>query len=160
MTKSELLVDLQGKSWVLALMGDPDLVGTENSTNIYSQKIFETALDTGTFRNIFFYVYDEGGAGEIAMYKDEIPKPRISNEDEVFGNEVEAYFKTAFPGEQFDVVNPNAELETCFVRTLVADPNNANEKILALYSISRTAPDTYVPTKVNVSDDIIMSLRF
>lgn len=158
MTKQELLDQLISFNWVLLLNGAEVLISTDGDTKTYRQNIFEGALDTGTFRNIYFYVYKEGEAGEVAMYKDSIPKPIISNEDEVFGEEIETYFKAAFPGQQFDIVNPNAELETCFIRTLIDDPSNVGEFVLALYSISRTAPDTYVSTKVNVSDDIISNL--
>lgn len=158
MTKQELLDDLLAKSWVLLLNGTAKLVQTIDVTNVYEQSIFEGALDTGTFRNIYFYVYKEGEVDETAVYKDRIPQSKIANDDEVFASEIEGYFKANYPQQHFTVIAPNAELEACFIRTIIGDPSPSDDdKVLVLYEVIRTL-GVYTVHLVKVSDEIIANL--
>jgi len=160
MTKQELLDQLIGFDWVLLLSGTPELLDTFADTKVYRQNIFEGALDTGTYRNIFFYVYKEGTAQETAMYKDERPAPIISNENDVLSEGIYDYFKAAFPNTPFEVLNPNADLRSAIIRTFIDDPNDAGTKvILAAYSVVETAPSTFSIKQITATDSIIMQLR-
>jgi hypothetical protein len=73
MTKAELLTDIASKAGgeVLAT----ELVETVGSVNRYITNVFTTGQDAdggpiAQKRNVNWYVYDEGGAGEAAYYGD------------------------------------------------------------------------------------------
>ena len=151
MTKQELLDQLIGFDWVLLLNGNPELLDTIDLTNVYRQNIFENALDTGTYRWIYFYVYDEGGAGESALYKDRIPSPSIANADEIFRQEMENELQTQYPGIPFIITSADSSQETAIVRTFVDNAGNYN---LIAFAVVRDA-GVYSYTQIIVSDEII-----
>ncbi len=73
MTKTELLADLAGRDFVQSV-STPELLETKpDGAKWYGVNIREVTGDAGVYRNIQFYVYDEGGAGEEAFYKDSAP---------------------------------------------------------------------------------------
>lgn len=74
MNKQELLFDLEKKEWC-AFVEIPELLEVKkDGTNWYVVNIRdESDSKVGTYRNVHFYVVDEGGAGEVALYKDQEP---------------------------------------------------------------------------------------
>ena len=80
MTKQELLDDLLAKSWVNEIIGSPSLQETKpNGDKWYIINIREVTDNACTYRNIHFYVINEGEAGEIAYYKDKEPDKIIKS---------------------------------------------------------------------------------
>lgn len=70
MTKIEFLADLASKNWCV-YVGTPELLETkEDGANWYAVNIRDVSGKVGVYRNIHFYVIDEGGTGEAALYKD------------------------------------------------------------------------------------------
>jgi hypothetical protein len=83
MTKAELLVDLAGRDGIMSLVGDPVDVTPSGDVGVvlwYQQAVWEVRGDAALKKSITFYVLDEGGAGEVAYYKDAEPQttPNVS----------------------------------------------------------------------------------
>lgn len=73
MTKIEFLADLASKNWCV-YVGTPELLETkDDGANWYAVNIRDESGKVGGYQNIHFYVVDEGGAGETALYKDHEP---------------------------------------------------------------------------------------
>jgi hypothetical protein len=74
MTKADLLAELISFDWC-DYVGDPGApVETKpDGTNWYIVNIRDVSGKTAVYRNVSFYVIDEGGAGESALYKDAEP---------------------------------------------------------------------------------------
>ena len=80
MTKQELLNDLLAKSWVNEIIGDPHLQETKpNGDKWYIVNIREVVDNACLYRNIHFYVIDEGEISELAYYKDKEPDKTIKS---------------------------------------------------------------------------------
>ena len=75
MNKQELLVDLKAKAWCDSLNGQPELQETKSDGGKwYNQNMREVQSESiCVYRNIPFYVVDEGKATEKAYYKDAVP---------------------------------------------------------------------------------------
>ncbi len=76
MNKQELLQDLASKDFVDSMNGTPELKEVKaDGGKWYLQNIREIHPDgmTAVYRNIHFYVVDEGETTEAAYYKDAIP---------------------------------------------------------------------------------------
>ena len=76
-TKNEILQDIANKSFIDSLNGEPELSPDSPKADggkWYIQNVREVKDDnTAVYRNIHFYVVDEGLETEKAYYKDEIP---------------------------------------------------------------------------------------
>ncbi len=71
MTKTELLADLEGKEFI-DYVATPELVETKpDGTKLYLVNVREVVNKAALYRNISFYVVDEGGETEKAYYKDQ-----------------------------------------------------------------------------------------
>jgi hypothetical protein len=120
MTKQELLDQLAGFSWVNHLVGEPiqDTVQADGSI-VYIQNLLDIAIETGIYRDVQFYVCDEGQPEELAVYKDKIPTSQVANESEVQSYEV----------TQWLLANPKPELKA--FRVEQSDPVMKNGLIKA-----------------------------
>ena len=79
MTKSEIISDLQGKSFVSRLVGDCQKVGDESGIGVYHQCYLEVAGDQAQIKKVAFYVVDEGKDTEAAYYLvDQIPTDSVT----------------------------------------------------------------------------------
>jgi len=79
MTKAQLLAALEAKDFVDAV-GTPELLETKpDGTKWYGVNIREIKGTEGVYRNVYFYVVDEGGGGEVAYFKDEPPSQSVRN---------------------------------------------------------------------------------
>lgn len=77
MTKTELLVDLAARDGIDSLIGVAEDVTPSGDVGVvkwYSQAVWEVRGDAAVKKTITFYVIDEGGAGEVAYYKDAEPQ--------------------------------------------------------------------------------------
>jgi hypothetical protein len=80
LNKSELLSNLLSKDWI-GSVGSPTLLETKpDGSKLYSVNYREKVGNAGVYRNIQFYVVDEGGGGETAFYKDR--EPMEANSDQ------------------------------------------------------------------------------
>lgn len=78
MTKAELLADIQSKSWC-AKISVPEVLETKpDGTTWYSANVREQSNGVGGYKNIHFYVSEEGTANESAYYKDTEPVESVS----------------------------------------------------------------------------------
>lgn len=82
MKKAELLADLLSKEWVDDVCIGPEPVekvieAKPNEDKWYSINIREVVGRAAIYRNIHFYVIDEGTVNERAYYKDREPEPSI-----------------------------------------------------------------------------------
>lgn len=81
MNQQELLADIQGKYWCKELVGSPTLVETKpNGDKWYVQNILEVAGNVATYRNIAYYVLNEGTENEEAYYNT-LPLPSLVRTD-------------------------------------------------------------------------------
>jgi hypothetical protein len=71
-TKAEFLTAL-GATDFIEWVGTPELLETkpEDATKWYAVNCREVMGGTAVYRNVHFYVVDEGGAGEAAYHKDD-----------------------------------------------------------------------------------------
>ena len=82
MTKAELLQKIEAQDWCDALVGTSELQETKpNGDKWYLQNFREINGESCIYRNIHFYVIDEGKVGERAYFKDRAPMLTIKTED-------------------------------------------------------------------------------
>ena len=80
MTKKELLNDLAGQTFVNAIVSEPELHEVKpNGDKWYLVNIREVNGKAAIYRNIHFYVIDEGKGNERAYYKDREPELSIKS---------------------------------------------------------------------------------
>ena len=76
MTKAELIAEVQGKSWYGGILGSillaEEYVALQLKVYRAHVKILKGA-NVLSNAHIYFYVFEEGGAGEVAYYKDSSP---------------------------------------------------------------------------------------
>ena len=80
MTKSQLITEVQGKSWYGGIIGTAEIVQEWPSHNLKLYRAHVKVIrETNVLSNahIYFYVFDEGGAGEEANYKDKNPDNQV-----------------------------------------------------------------------------------
>jgi hypothetical protein len=81
MTRAQLLTKLTGLSFVSGLVGTPTLIETKpNGDKWYMQNVREVVGNVCTYRNIDFYVVDEGAGNELAYYKEQFPISIVRDE--------------------------------------------------------------------------------
>lgn len=97
MNKQELLDDLASKIWCDSLNGEPELQELKaDGGRWYNQNIREVQGGTvAVYRNIPFYVVDEGLPTEVAYYKDAVPDT-ITNKEKTFSQKITDYAKDKF----------------------------------------------------------------
>ena len=95
MNKQELLEDLLSKDWCDSLNGPPELQELKvDGGKWYNQNMREVQSESvAVYRNIPFYVVDEGLKTEAAYYKDAVPES-ITKEILTFTEKVNAYAST------------------------------------------------------------------
>lgn len=77
--KTELLADLSGKEFVSSV-SIPELIETKpDGTKQYVVNIREVVGNAAIYRNVFFYVVNEGQENELAYYKDTEPKQSLAS---------------------------------------------------------------------------------
>jgi hypothetical protein len=116
MNKQELLQDLESKSFVDAINGEPELKETKaDGGKWYLVNIREVNPDgdSATYRNIHFYVVDEGLETEKAYYKDSIPT-EITDKAYDFTEKVKNYIDNAT--DRFDIERISEERELAIVK--------------------------------------------
>jgi len=92
MTKQELLTDLAVRPFIKAV-GTPVIAHVEikfNNGKWYEVSVLEITSDSkvGIYRNIHFYVVDEGTAKEQAFYKDQEPSKSVKSLAEIVAEKV------------------------------------------------------------------------
>jgi hypothetical protein len=81
MTKSELITEVQGKAWYGGILSTPEIIQEWPSQNVKLYRAHVKVIrEANVLSNahIHFYVFDEGGAGEAANYKDQNPDDQIA----------------------------------------------------------------------------------
>lgn len=84
MNKQELLEDLVNRDWVDGIISsEPELRETKpNGDKWYMVNILEVVGKAAIYRNIHFYVLNEGTPTERAYYKDIEPRASITEPEE------------------------------------------------------------------------------
>lgn len=80
MTKSELISEVQNKTWFVMDFGGLVLDQEWPAVNVKLYRasvVAEIAVNTVSTAHLYFYVIDEGGAGEVAYYKDATPEEQV-----------------------------------------------------------------------------------
>ena len=80
MTKAELIADIEGKIWYVNEFGGLIMENEWPAVNIKLYRAYVIVeLDTNviTTSHIYFYVYDEGGPGEMAYYRNATPEDQV-----------------------------------------------------------------------------------
>lgn len=84
MNKKELLSNLASLPFVVRLNGEAYLNETKgNGDRWYTQNYLEVVDTVGCYRNIDFYVINEGNPDELAFYKDQVPKQTVEEQAKV-----------------------------------------------------------------------------
>ena len=79
MNKVDLIADLNSKGLrVIAVTQQSDPVKEAAGVNSYIANVMEQRGDTVTARNVGFYVMDEGEAGEVAYYRDQLSQKNVA----------------------------------------------------------------------------------
>ena len=111
MTKAQFLTALGAMDFV-SKVGTPELLETKpDGTKWYSVNLREVKGDACVYRNVNFYVVDEGKAGEAAFFKDE--KPIQSVRTKAFYDWMKDAIKTTpddFKGVQVNWVSEELEM--------------------------------------------------
>ena len=136
MNKQELLNDLLAKNFI-ANVGTPALAETKpDGTKIYITNVREEVQDKATYRNIAFYVVDEGEATEQAFYKDSTPKAGIISTE--FRDFVWANFRNVNPNIVYYTWNKiDEDVESGVINGMVEDVNVSGEFTVKAFSVSR-----------------------
>lgn len=126
MNKQELLTDLASKVWCDGLNGIPELAEVKaDGGRWYVQNIREVQSESvAVYRNIHFYVVDEGMETEAAYYKDAIPES-ITKKILTFTEKVNAY---AFTHENISVERVNEEGKFAIIKKYIETEIDASEK--------------------------------
>lgn len=92
MNKAEILSDIANKDFFGAFCGDPEIEVTKPNSDIwYRQNIREEKGDFAVYRNIHFYVVNEGQVEERAFYFRAEPVEEIKTKTLIpFTNKVQA----------------------------------------------------------------------
>ena len=80
MTKAELNAEVQAKVWFAGVIENPkvDTDYPQQNIKLYRAHVkVEVETNVLTHKHIYFYVLDEGGAGESAYYMDKNPDDQV-----------------------------------------------------------------------------------
>lgn len=126
MNKQELLNDLLSKDWCDGLNNLPELAETKaDGGKWYIQNIREVQSNSvAIYRNIHFYVVDEGLETETAYYKDAIPES-ITRKILTFTEKVNAYVSTH---ENISVERVDEEGKFAIIKKYIEMETDASEK--------------------------------
>ena len=126
MNKQELLNDLLSKEWCDSLNGVPELKEVKaDGGRWYLINIREIqGGNVGIYRNIHFYVVDEGSESEIAYYKDAVPTV-ITNKEKTFTQKINDYADTH---DNITIEKIEEERNFAIVKRYVETVSGATEK--------------------------------
>ena len=126
MNKQELLNDLLSKEWCDSLNGVPELKEVKaDGGRWYLINIREIqGGNVGIYRNIHFYVVDEGLESEIAYYKDAVPTV-ITNKEKTFSQKITGYADTH---DNITIEKIEEERNFAIVKRYVETVSGATEK--------------------------------
>ena len=128
MDTQELLDDLLSKEWCDSLNGVPELKEVKaDGGRWYLQNIREIqGGNVGIYRNIHFYVVDEGLESEIAYYKDAVPSA-ITDKEKTFTQKVTDY---ALANENVSIEKIEEDGAFAIVKRYILTATEATEKRL------------------------------
>jgi len=126
MNTQELLNDLLSKDWCDGLNGVPKLQEIKDDLGRwYIVNIRELqGGNVGIYRNIHFYVIDEGLETEAAYYMDKIPEA-ITNKEQTFSQKINNY---ADKNDNITVEKIEEERKFAIVKRYVETTTDATEK--------------------------------
>jgi len=126
MNKKELLADLALKPFVDGLNGEPELQEVKaDGGKWYTQNLREVQSgNVAVYRNIHFYVVDEGLATELAYYKDAVPEA-ITNKEQTFSQKINNY---ADKNGNITVEKIEEERKFAIVKRYIETTTEATEK--------------------------------
>jgi len=152
MTKAELLADLESKSFIGAIAETKLTTTHKDSTNVYTSNVREEAQDSMLYRNITFYVVDEGLDTEKAGYKDGVPKATI--QITVFKDFVQANYKTAVPEMvEFTWTSRDEEAENGVIKAMLPS-DNAGIFTLVSYMVANIEGNL-IALPLDLSSDVV-----
>ena len=128
MNKTELLQDLASKTWCDSINGTPELKETKaDGGKWYLVNIREVNPDgvSAVYRNIHFYVIDEGKKTEAAYYKDAIPTT-ITKKPYTFTEQINNFIKNS--SSKFDVEKINEDREIALVKRYTENETSITEE--------------------------------
>lgn len=133
MNKKELLEDLKTLPFCAGLNGEPK--ATPDSPKAdggiwYAQNVREINPDgkSATYRNIHFYVFNEGKKDEVAYYKDEIPT-EITKKAYVFTEKIK---KFADENKLVSIEKTEEDRKFAIVKQYIEDETGVVEKKLLI----------------------------
>jgi len=127
MTKSELLQDLASKDWCDSINGDPQLQEVKSDGGKwYIVNIREVQNNVAVYRNISFYVVDEGLETEKAYYKDSVPSS-ITEKDTTFSDKVRDYMNES-GNSDMELEKINEEQEFAVIRQYIEESGGITER--------------------------------
>ncbi len=153
MTKQELLQDLINRDWVHAI-GEPQLRETKPDGGLwYTVNISETYQKAAVYRNIDFYVFDEGGVAERAYYKDNEPTMYVS--PSAFRHELNQLLinEPGIFGWTYRVIRETFRI--ALIETLVEDSTNPEMLVPALFLVSILPDSTLWKKQVNLPPEVV-----
>ncbi|MCA1807406.1 MAG: hypothetical protein LC687_06135 [Actinobacteria bacterium] len=153
MTKQELLDELLAKDYINTVE-EPQLMETKpDGAKWYKVNVSETFQKVAVYRNIDFYVFDEGGAEEKAYYKDREPSMYVS--PSAFRSEMNEALKNdpEILGWTFRVSRETFRI--AMVEALIEDDQNPSMLIPVLFLVGFMPDSTLWKKRVNLSPEIV-----
>jgi hypothetical protein len=96
MNKTEFLAELQKKEWCGALVGEPQIAEQKSDgTNWYVLNIRDESDGACVYRNLHFYVVDEGLSTERVFEKDKIAESVIVKPPTPFTDKVAPFIENS-----------------------------------------------------------------
>jgi len=123
--KQELINDLKSKEWCDSINGIPKLQEQKaDGGRWYIVNVRELqGGNVGIYRNIHFYVIDEGIETEAAYYKDAIPEA-ITNKEQTFSQKITNY---ADKNENITIEKIEEERKFAIVKKYIETTTEATE---------------------------------
>lgn len=153
MTKNELLQDLMDREYVHAV-GEPQLRETKpDGGNWYVVNVSETYQRAAVYRNIEFYVFNEGETTEAAYYKDNEPSMYVSPSafrnqlNQILINEPDIF------GWTYRIVRETYRM--ALIEALIEDSTAPEMLVPALFLVSILPDSTLWKKQVNLPPEVV-----
>jgi len=157
MTKEELLADLLGRDFIRSIATPKAQSIYEDGTIPYQVNVCEVSQKSAVYRNVSFYVMDEGLEGEAAYYMNGDVKRTLENTE--FKDFVHANFKTALPKViDYSWVSFDNDKRSGIIKCVIPDESTPGENTVKGYLVADNN-GTLIMLPMSLSADIAVGVN-